>query len=654
MPLFRIETHGQLSPAIEREWLLTNGTGGFAASSVVGCNRRRYHGLLCAATTPPVGRTMLLSRVGEILLFDDHAELMHELSVNDFGNRLHPRGDRYLRSFELGDVAKWEYEVEGARVVKELQLPWMKDAALLRYTITLPTGRGAEFRLLPFIALRDFHSLRRGTAHFHIAKAGGAIKVGADGPQVYLQADSGTFQEHPDWWFGHHYAIEAERGLDCEEDIFNPGWFSFHVEGRATLVFQASLTEEHLDWEAELANRRRILEAESSEEYAAKLKTPTLKRLAHAANDFVVARKSPDGQEGSTVIAGYPWFADWGRDTMISLPGLLLTTGRFHQAKQVLRVFAQYVSEGMIPNRFDDYTGNAEYNTVDASLWFIHAAFEYTRLSRDKDTFERTLKPACKAIIEGYRSGTRHHIRMDDADGLVSQGDASTQLTWMDAKCGDTAFTPRQGKPVEINALWYHALRLMGENLLADRVASSFRQAFWISPYRGLADVVDGVPPDAKAPYPTRDLSIRPNQIFAVSLANSPLTEAQQSAVVEVVRRELLTPMGLRTLARNNPGYRGRYQGNPYSRDSAYHNGTVWPWLIGAFLEAYLRVNKRSAASLEQARRWLTPLIESMETFCVGQIGEINDGDPPHRSVGAFAQAWSVAEALRLAADLQM
>jgi predicted glycogen debranching enzyme len=403
-----------------------------------------------------------------------------------------------------------------------------------------------------------------------------------------------------------------------------------------------------LDWEGELT-RRRSARPENS-----RLKSPALRRLARAAEDFVVARKAPDGQDGSTVIAGYPWFADWGRDTMISLPGLLLTTGQFARAKQVLGVFAQYVSEGMIPNRFDDHTGIPDYNTVDASLWFVHAAFEYARLSGDSVTFDRVLRPACAQIIDGYRSGTRFNIKMDEADGLISQGDASTQLTWMDARCDGVTFTPRQGKPVEINALWYNALELMGRKELSEKAAASFRKAFWISPFRGLADVVDGFPQGAEAPYPRRDLSIRPNQIFAASLPHSPLSDEQRSAVVEVVRRELLTPMGLRTLARNDRAYQGRYHGGPFQRDSAYHNGTVWPWLIGAFLEAHLRVHGRTGAARDQARRWLEPLIESMETFCVGQIGEINEGDPPHRSVGAFAQAWSVAEALRLAAELEM
>jgi predicted glycogen debranching enzyme len=648
--LYSITTQRQLHPGLEQEWLLTNGTGGFASSTVVGCNRRRYHGLLCAATHPPVGRTMLLSRVGEVMIDSQRPGQLLELSINQFGERLHPRGDQYLQTFELGEIIRWVFDVEGVKVVKELALPWMKNCALLRYTIHVPEGRSIEFRLLPFLAMRDFHSLRRGTANFEVGETpGGGLALGSDGHRLHLTCDGASFFPKPDWWFGHTYAIEAYRGLDCTEDLFNPGWFTAQITNQTTLTFSANLSDEKLDWETEVAARRRAACGEK------KFETATLRRLAHAANDFIVARKAPDGQDGYTIIAGYPWFSDWGRDTMISLPGLLLTTGRFAQAKQVLNVFAQYVSEGMIPNRFDDYTGKPEYNTVDASLWFIHAAFEYARLSGDSKTLDEVFRPACERIIDGYRAGTRYHIKMDEADCLISQGDPTTQLTWMDAKHGDTAFTPRQGKPVEINALWYNALRLMGHDALAERVGSSFRRAFWRGPFRGLCDVVEGSPPpDSDAAYPRRDATIRPNQIFAASLPNSPLTSDQQSAVVEVVRRELLTPMGLRTLSRQDSGYRGRYQGGPWERDSAYHNGTVWPWLIGAFLEAYLRVNKRSPASIEQARRWLAPLIQSMQTFCIGQIGEIADGDPPHHSVGAFAQAWSVAEVFRLAVELEL
>jgi predicted glycogen debranching enzyme len=313
----------------------------------------------------------------------------------------------------------------------------------------------------------------------------------------------------------------------------------------------------------------------------------------------------------------------------------------------VLGVFADYCSEGMIPNRFDDYTNEPSYNTVDASLWFIHACFEFLKASRDSSTFETKLLPACRAIIKGYRQGTRFHIKMDPADGLISQGDPTTQLTWMDAKCNNVVFTPRQGKAVEINALWYHALRLLNETELADRVQRSFVKTFWISPFRGLCDVVNG--------GNGRDVKIRPNQIFAVSLEHSALSLDQQHAVVEVVRRELLTSYGLRTLSPGDPHFHARYDGDQFHRDAAYHNGTIWPWLIGGFLEAYLRVNNRSAESIDQAKAWLKPLLDAMDTHgAIGQISEIYEAEPPHRPAGCFAQAWSVAEVLRIAAMINM
>jgi predicted glycogen debranching enzyme len=376
--------------------------------------------------------------------------------------------------------------------------------------------------------------------------------------------------------------------------------------------------------------------------------SPIMQRLFRAASDFVVRRNRPDGKAGTTILAGYPWFADWGRDSMISLPGLLLATGRFAEAAAVLTVFAQYVSEGMIPNRFDDYTNEPHYNTVDASLWFVNACYEYLEYSNDNKTFEKELLPACREIIRGYKAGTRFNIHMDERDGLIDQGDPTTQLTWMDAKMGDTVFTPRHGKAVEINALWYNALRLMGEDALAEGVRESFASAFWMSPFRGLADVVRGGPGAYQ-----RDNSIRPNQIFAASLPHSPLPPERQSAVVEVVRRELLTPLGLRTLSPADPKYIGRYTGNQWRRDGAYHNGTVWPWLIGPFLEASLRMGDFSERARQQATQHLEPLLEHMLTGgCIGQIPECFDGDDPQRPVGTPAQAWSVAEVLRIAALL--
>lgn len=674
--LFKIHTYGQLQPCLEQEYLLTNGMGAYSMGSIVGCNTRRYHGLLIAATHPPLGRMATLARLGEILYLDGRNDRMMELSVNQFaGGNIHPRGDRYLQSFELGRSALWRYLVEGMEVVKEVQIVWGQNVVGMRYTVRPENSRVVKLELLPLVAMRDFHSLRRGTDFpFRTICSGAHAKIDASGHSLHVRANWGEFVENADWWRNHQYAVESERGQDDIEDLFNPGRFVIEGTGEMQVVLWAGLSDPGVrDWDEELsrhpdasqpANRivpprgprgealratkgpqQDLAQAEASPAITGEMSL-NMKRLFRAAADFVVMRNRPDGKAGTTILAGYPWFADWGRDSMIALPGLLLCTGRFTEACQVLNVFAQYVSEGMIPNRFDDYTNEPSYNTVDASLWFIHSCYEYLAYTDDRKTFESMLLPACREIVRGYKTGTRYHIKMDEADGLIGQGDATTQLTWMDAKMNNVVFTPRQGKAVEINALWYSALRLMGENELADRVGESFRKAFYLSPFRGLADVVSGGP----AAY-QRDGAIRPNQIFAVSLEHSPLSPEQRSAVVEVVRRELLTPFGLRTLARGDARYKGRYTGSQWFRDEAYHNGTVWPWLIGGFLEAYLRVNAFDDAAKEQVRTWLDPLISHMcERGCIGQIPECFDGDEPQRPVGTPAQAWSVAEVLRVGA----
>jgi len=638
MPLFTIDTYHELKPHDQQEWLLTNGLGGYAMSTVVGMNTRRYHGLLCAATNPPVGRVMMVNRIGEMLTLDDKTEPLFELGVNCFRGSIHPRGDQYLAKFDLGEQACWEYEVNGVRITKQVRMQSSQNVTAVHYTVD-PGAKPRSFKLMlqPFVSLRDFHSLRRAdSSQFRMQAGENAVTVGEGPNEVTIAADAGAFNSEPNWWYGHVYPAETERGQDDLEDLYTPGIFVLEGSEKLSITL----------WMGLPPNKAGTWDEGPDPVKNSKTASPTLQKLLRAANDFIVFRKSPDGKPGTSVIAGYPWFSDWGRDTMISLPGLLLVTGRFEQAREVLCVFAQYVSQGMIPNRFGDYTNEPEYNTVDASLWFIHAVFEYLRLSKDNASFEEILLPACKKIIEGYQTGTRYNIKMDPADGLISQGDIHTQLTWMDAKCGDICFTPRQGKPVEINALWYHALVLMGMKELAEKVATSFQKAFWISPFRGLADVLDGT---------RRDTAIRPNQIFAVSLPNSPLTGDQQAAVVEVVRRELLTPVGLRTLARSDPGYRGIYTGDQFHRDGAYHNGTVWPWLIGAFLEAYLKVNNRSTPAIAQAKEWLSPLMNHMnDEGAIGQIAEIFDGDPPHRPVGCPAQAWSIAEVLRVAVSLEL
>jgi predicted glycogen debranching enzyme len=641
MSLYSTETYGELRPFLQREWLLTNGAGAFASGTVVGCPTRRYHALLCAATLPPLGRIVALNRVAEYLYLEG-AQRPIELGVNQFREEFIPRGDRYLRRFDLDHTATWHYEAEGVGVRKEVLLCWQRNIVGIRYHVD-PRGAGkVRLAIQPFASIRDFHALCRrhdGELDVKIVMPH-QVRVQRHGHRLRMRCEQATFVSQPDWWYAHTYAIETQRGLDDTEDLFTPGRFEAEIDRPITLTLWAGLDlEETPEWEKELAKREQHLGVKPGP-------TPAQTRLLRASADFVVPRKSPDGSMGTTILAGYPWFSDWGRDTMISLPGLLLTTGRYHLAGQVLSVFAEYVSEGMVPNVFDDYTGEPAYNTVDASLWYVHAAHEYKRLSRDCDFFESHLLPACREIVDGYRRGTRYAIKMDEADGLIWAGDRTTQLTWMDAKCGDYVCTPRHGKAVEINALWHNALKLMGEDALAEKVADSFRRTFWVGPHRGLADVVN---------ENGRDEAVRPNQIFAVSLRHSPLADEQQQAVVEVVRRELLTPFGLRTLAPADPKFIPRYGGDAFSRDKAYHNGAIWPWLIGPFLDAYLKVTRRSPAAVEQARTWLRPLIEHLEVSgCVGSISEIFEAESPHRPDGCFAQAWSIAEVLRLATELEM
>ena len=645
MPDYAIDTAGEFALFDTREWLLTNGCGTYAAGTVIGLNTRRYHGLLIASKLPPLGRRMLLNRVGEMLTVRDAEtgkDRTYPLSVNHFPTAIHPHGEHWLEKFELdGGTARWTYRAGDAVVVKELTIGWKQNVAAVRYVVE-PGKSAVSLAVSPFVSLRDFHSLtRRGDGPIETQSAAGLVRVHRDDLAMYLRCDSAKWTPTGDWWFNHMYPVETERGQTDTEDLFTPGKFERSFESRGEMTVVASLDE------GAQSQAGAPIAQMSTSERAVSI-SETMKQLSRAAKDFVVDRRTPTGKAGTTILAGYPWFSDWGRDTMIALPGLLLTTKRFEEAKNVLSVFAAYVSEGMIPNRFDDYTHEPEYNTVDASLWFIHAAFEYRSTSGDEATFADTLLPACKAIVVGYRRGTRFGIRMD-ADGLITQGDANTQLTWMDAKTNDVAFTPRQGKPVEINALWYHALVLLGETELAGRVKASFVREFWNERGGYLFDVIDGE---------HRDASIRPNQIFAVSLANSMLSKAQQAAVVETVKNHLLTPVGLRSLSPEDAKYEPTYSGPQFGRDRAYHNGTIWAWLIGPFLEAYLRVKGSSKQSRETAKGWLTPLVEQMDAIggagCVGQIAEIYEAVEPHRPVGCFAQAWSVAEVLRLAAMLDM
>lgn len=629
--------------ALKTEWLLTNGLGGYAMGTLLGANTRRYHGLLVAATAPPVGRTLALHSLIEQLIVGDSA---HDLATHQFGDQLmlHPQGWHHLREVicEPNCRIEWRYEVNSIRISKTVSTLTARNGIALHYTVR-HAPPGARLRLRALLTMRDFHALsreNRDIGSVDIDREGlVCIRVGEHGLRCF--GNVRAWHSDPQWWRNFAYQRDRERGQEWIEDQWSPGYFDCEIRGGAETRISFAIAMDS-------AIPVRVPPIEMIEKPKC---DPMVNRLHAAAEQFIVQRRA--GEQWSTsVIAGYPWFGDWGRDTMIALPGLMLCTGRFDEARSTLLTFARNLRNGLIPNLFDDYGGAAHYNTVDASLWFIHAAHELWSAAKSADA---DIIAACRRIIAAYRNGTDFNIRMDE-DGLIIAGDEQSQLTWMDAKRDGVVFTPRHGKAVEINALWFNALRCVAEmtddqrerddlTALSDRAAESFREKFWWQDRACLRDVLN--------PRETASDELRPNQIFAASLPFSPLEKEQQRAVVKIVGDRLLTPFGLRTLDPADPNYRGRYEGNLFERDRAYHNGTVWPWLIGPYCEALLRVNDFNVASKRKVKKIIQPLIDEMSNLegarCLWQIAEVYDGDPPHRPGGCPAQAWSVAEVLRIA-----
>ncbi|MGH9533088.1 MAG: amylo-alpha-1,6-glucosidase [Terriglobales bacterium] len=638
---------GNLEAATSREWLETNGLGGFASSTIVGLNTRRYHGLLVAATQPPVGRMLLLSKLEETLILGDQR---FELSANQYPGVVHPQGHRYLKQFRLDPFPVFVYEVEGVELEKSVFMVQGENTTVVQYALRARKGTATQCRLevRPLIAFRDYHSTTHANdslnRHVESAAPGLATVMPYEGvPALHFAHDAAELEPGDDWYRNFEYAVERERGLDFQEDLYSPFVLRFDLAGRPQATIIASTEVRSADQaaeyrEQEVARRRAVVAIAPADDF--------VRALVTAADQYIVAR----GDE-KTVIAGYPWFADWGRDTMIALHGLCLATGRHDMARQILLAFARVVDRGMLPNRFPDAGEAPEYNTVDATLWFFEAARAYRAATGDDAFVRENLYSVSGDIIDWHIRGTRYGIRADH-DGLLASGEPGVQLTWMDAKVGDWVITPRHGKAVEIQALWYNALCVMEEfardfgdvpgrkryTTLAENAKASFNATFWNDAAGCLYDVVS---------HDSHDASLRPNQILAVSLPYGMLPPERARSVVEVVERELLTPYGLRSLAPGDPQYRPRYEGDPRSRDSAYHQGTVWPWLIGPFLTAYCRVHRHSKQSQTQARKWLEPLHAHLSEAGLGQISEIFDADAPHRPRGCFAQAWSVAEVLR-------
>ncbi|MBS1829922.1 MAG: glycogen debranching enzyme family protein [Acidobacteria bacterium] len=622
----------------ELEWLETNGTGGFAMGTVSGANTRRYHGLLVASLRPPVERQVLLSRLEEEVLCDGE---MSNLGAAQYPGAVTPAGFQMLEEFRLDPFPTWVYRTGCARVEKRVFLVEGSQTVVVLYRVS----SRCRLRVRPFLAYRDYHCLQHASDAFRrdVESAGSTLRVEpfAGGPRLRLHHNAAGFVRVGNWYYRNEYRKEMERGLDFQEDLYSPGWLDFELEagGTAFVVgtleeFTAPSLDDVFAWE-----RARCAAAED---------VPG--RLERAAEQFLVRRV--DGSP--TIIAGYPWFTDWGRDTMISIPGLLLARGRFAEARAILRGFLQYLDQGLIPNRFPDGGERPEYNTADATLWMFVAAWGLRGDSASCSEFLRSeFYPAAKEIVAWHRRGTHYGIQVDAADGLLSAGYAGTQLTWMDAKVGDWVVTPRHGKAVEINALWYNALRMTASWALefgeteyaeeldgfADRVRESFGRAFWNAERGCLYDRIAPEGPDAR---------VRPNQLFAVSLPFGLLDEEEQRAVVRVVEAELLTPVGLRTLAPGDGEYRGRYEGGPWQRDGAYHQGTVWPWLMGPYVDARLAALGCTAENVSLCMGLVSRMMGELERQCLGSVAEIYDGDEPRRAVGAPAQAWSVAELLRV------
>jgi predicted glycogen debranching enzyme len=648
------ETLADLEQAQRLEWLETNGRGGFASSTVIGANTRRYHGLLTAALSPPVRRHVLLSRLEEVIEPEGKAV---ELACNFYPGVVHPRGYQFLSSFRLDPFPIFTYWVGERGLEKAVFLVGGEDTVVVRYTLF--AGPGCYLQVRPFIAFRDHHTLthRNDALDRRMERQSDTVSIRPYGdlPTLHFHHDAREVIPHGDWWMRNQYPREAERGLDFEEDLFSPFALRFELSTGASVFVVASLDRDAKPdaRSLERAERQRRREVVA----AARRHAPGLdERLALAADSYVVERARREGG-GRTIIAGYPWFTDWGRDTMISLPGLCLATGRFTEARDILSTFARSIDGGMIPNVFPDADQQPEYNNVDGTLWFVRACGQYVAASGDLETAKRVLLPALLDVVRHHRAGTRYGIRVD-SDGLLRAGDGSTQLTWMDAKVGDWVVTPRGGKPVEIQALWIDALETIAELSrtvggdagveecleLARAARQSFVARFWCAERGHLYDVVDG--PDGRD-----DATLRPNQVFAIALPKTPiLDEARSRAVLAVIERELLTPYGLRTLAPSDHRYTPRYAGDPRARDGAYHQGTVWPWLIGPYVSAYLRVHDRSATAAAKARRAIAPLLEFFWQRGLGQLAEVFDGDSPHRPGGCIAQAWSVAEIVRLVA----
>lgn len=649
VPLERVRDY-QVSSRLE--WLETDGRGGYASGTAAYGNTRRYHGLLVVARRPPTDRVVLLSRLEETVIAADGTR--YGLASNHYPGVIHPTGYRYLEEFRLDPWPHWRYRLGGITFTRELFLAREPGATVVRYRAE---GGEVLLELRPLVAGRDFHTLVM--ANDVVARTAAAQPGLVDYqpypgiPPLFLSHDGGHWSHTGQWYRQTIYTRETERGLDDREDLYNPGMLSVRLRTGETWTMACATAPvqpgEVGNWAAAEVARRGVL-AQAGRRVGGD--DPALAdlgaRLGLAADAFFARR-----EQGETIMAGYPWFADWGRDAMISIPGLCLTLGQPERAASVLHVFAGHLRHGLIPNHFPDAGGpipDDHYNSADASLWFIEAVGVLAEAGGEV----HDLWPTVRKIIRAYQDGTCFGIGMAE-DGLVQQGADGVQLTWMDAMVDGLVVTPRAGKTVEINALWYNALeraaglaRGVGDD--GDpyaKLARRVRDAFHVFHYREGGYLHDLIDP-AGDPDPT----LRPNQLFAVSLPHSPLGGKDAAGVVAAVERRLLVPLAVRSLDPAAPDYRGRFEGGRKERDMSYHCGTAWPWLLGPFITAYLRVHGKGEETGRRLRLLLEPVRAHLLEQGLGQVAEVVAGDPPHRPGGCFAQAWSCAELLRVLPEL--
>jgi predicted glycogen debranching enzyme len=635
------------SDALTREWLETNGLGGWAGSTLLGAHSRRYHGLLVAAESPSQ-RWMVLSRLDETL---ETGKKRFELGCNQFPGVIHPRGDQYFERFELKEFPQFFYRAGPFLLKKSVLALHGRNAVIVSYEL-LQGPSACILELRPFVAGRDIHTLTKANdaiiQRTKFDKGLLELPTYPGVPSAFIRIEQSRFTASPAWHYRFQYPEEQARGFDFEEDLFSHGTLEVALfVGQVTYAVVSTAPLKELKPEklidAELERRQKLAKNVSGKYLHKEV-------LTRAADQFLVKR----GEGGTTILAGYPWFTDWGRDTMIAIPGLCLVTKRFDEARSILGLFKAHLKDGLIPNRFPDGSTHPEYNTVDASLWLFETVWKYFVATGDREFVLGEMLPALKAIIQAHQAGTSFGIRVE-ADGLLRAGDLSTQLTWMDAKVHGMPVTPRFGKPIEINALWCNALSIFsslckeagdfsGAELSKQayvRTRAAILSQFWDTEAHGFADVLV---PNAAGGW-TADRAFRPNQVIALGLNAEIVPQQNARALLERVRQELLMPIGLRSLSSRDAQYVSRYEGAPETRDRAYHQGTVWPWLIAPYLKAVARYGSQAELKSDGAQL-LQALGAHLSQGGLGSVSEILDGDPPFTARGCPFQAWSVGAVL--------